>query len=493
MYISLLALDHFRSWNHCIIKCNPTLNILYGINGLGKTNIVEAIEVISTGTSHRSSATLPLIERGFTSATIRLNVENLNFNDSDSCNSNSNDSDNFDSNDSNTYEATLTNRGANRARINSGKSVYMRDIVGIIPSVSFTPRDQFLVSGDPSQRRTFLDQACSLLVPGYAKNFQEYKHIAKQRTALLKQLGNNSSQNYSYSENSFENNSENSSFYLNNTLSGLEVWTGRFIEVGIFITQSRQKVVDELSKYFSSIVENITYSKQKANIVYNPSFEEVGKNNDEISLKNYASKISEHFQRLYAGEVSRGCNLIGPHRDDFSLLLDGFDAKDFASNGESWTLALALKISLLKALENKNQQKPIIILDDVFAQLDENRRLEILKFIKNQGQVFITVASLNDIPQNSLLSDNSFIDVSSLIPSSENSFENKENIDEDHKSIIDDILLQRVNSSVNNSVSNSSISTVSNSVSNSDLNSNKIDYSIDDSENICTEKSGEIS
>lgn len=475
MYISLLALDHFRSWNHCIIKCNPTLNILYGINGLGKTNIVEAIEVISTGTSHRSSATLPLIERGFTSATIRLNVENLNFNDSDK----------FDSNDSNTYEATLTNRGANRARINSGKSVYMRDIVGIIPSVSFTPRDQFLVSGDPSQRRTFLDQACSLLVPGYAKNFQEYKHIAKQRTALLKQLGNNSSQNYSYSENSFENNSENSSFYLNNTLSGLEVWTGRFIEVGIFITQSRQKVVDELSKYFSSVVENITYSKQKANIVYNPSFEEVGKNNDEISLKNYASKISEHFQRLYAGEVSRGCNLIGPHRDDFSLLLDGFDAKDFASNGESWTLALALKMSLLKALENKNQQKPIIILDDVFAQLDENRRLEILKFIKNQGQVFITVASLNDIPQNSLLSDNSFIDVSSLIPSSENSFENKENIDEDHKSIIDDILLQRVN----NSVSNSSIS----SVSNSDLNSNKIDYSIDDSENICTEKSGEIS
>lgn len=481
MYISLLALDHFRSWNHCIIKCNPTLNILYGINGLGKTNIVEAIEVISTGTSHRSSATLPLIERGFTSATIRLNVENLNFNDSNSCDS--------DSCDSNTYEATLTNRGANRARINSGKSVYMRDIVGIIPSVSFTPRDQFLVSGDPSQRRTFLDQACSLLIPGYAKNLQEYKHIAKQRTALLKQLGNNSSQNYSYRENSFENNSENSSLYLNNALSGLEVWTGRFIEVGIFITQSRQKVVDELSKYFSSVVENITYSKQKANIVYNPSFEEVGKNNDEISLKNYASKISEHFQRLYAGEVSRGCNLIGPHRDDFSLLLDGFDAKDFASNGESWTLALALKMSLLKALENKNQQKPIIILDDVFAQLDENRRLEILKFIKNQGQVFITVASLNDIPQNSLLSDNSFIDVSSLIPSSENSFENNENIDEDHKSIIDDILLQRVNSSVSNSVSNSIIS----SSLSSDLNSNKTNCFIDDSENICAEKSGEIS
>lgn len=481
MYISLLALDHFRSWNHCIIKCNPTLNILYGINGLGKTNIVEAIEVISTGTSHRSSATLPLIERGFTSATIRLNVENLNFNDSNSCDS--------DSCDSNTYEATLTNRGANRARINSGKSVYMRDIVGIIPSVSFTPRDQFLVSGDPSQRRTFLDQACSLLIPGYAKNLQEYKHIAKQRTALLKQLGNNSSQNYSYRENSFENNSENSSLYLNNALSGLEVWTGRFIEVGIFITQSRQKVVDELSKYFSSVVENITYSKQKANIVYNPSFEEVGKNNDEISLKNYASKISEHFQRLYAGEVSRGCNLIGPHRDDFSLLLDGFDAKDFASNGESWTLALALKMSLLKALENKNQQKPIIILDDVFAQLDENRRLEILKFIKNQGQVFITVASLNDIPQNSLLSDNSFIDVSSLIPSSENSFENNENIDEDHKSIIDDILLQRVNSSVSNSVSNSIIS----SSLSSDLNSNKTNCFIDDSENICAEKSVEIS
>lgn len=444
MHISLIALDNFRSWNHCVIDCNPNINVFYGNNGLGKTNIVEAIEVISTGVSHRTSLTAPLIKKGNSSATIRFNVNNLSsLNDLNNTFRNKNLLNNEKLNDSCddscdeicTYEVTLNSRGANRARINSGKSIYMRDVVGLIPSVSFTPRDQFLVLGDPSNRRTFLDQAGVLLISGYSRLIQEYKHIAKQRTALLKQLSNNS---------------------VNVSLSSLEIWTGRLIEVGISITKNRIKIIKELSKYFSSIISEITSCKQNANIIYNPSFEEVfdvfSDSNSEVSavkensdslFKSCASKISEHFQRIYAGEVARGCNLIGPHRDDFSIELDGFDARDFASNGESWTIALALKMSLFKALEDKNNQKPIIILDDVFSQLDESRRLQIVNFIRNKGQVFITVASLSDIPKNDVIKSDSFIDVSKLVFCENNFNNNIQNIDSNHKSIIEEVISKR--------------------------------------------------
>ena len=131
MYISRLALDHYRSWEHCVLDFKPGINILQGANGLGKTNIVEAIEVLSTGSSHRASSSLPLIEKGCTSATIRANVE--------------------DGETQHTYEATIVARGANRARIDGGKSQYMRDLIGRTPSVSFTPEDQRLVAGDPTQ------------------------------------------------------------------------------------------------------------------------------------------------------------------------------------------------------------------------------------------------------------------------------------------------------------------------------------------------------
>lgn len=475
MHISLIALDNFRSWNHCVIDCNPNINVFYGNNGLGKTNIVEAIEVISTGVSHRTSLTAPLIKKGNSSATIRFNVNNLSsLNDLNNTFRNKNLLNNEKLNDSCddscdeicTYEVTLNSRGANRARINSGKSIYMRDVVGLIPSVSFTPRDQFLVLGDPSNRRTFLDQAGVLLISGYSRLIQEYKHIAKQRTALLKQLSNNS---------------------VNVSLSSLEIWTGRLIEVGISITKNRIKIIKELSKYFSSIISEITSCKQNANIIYNPSFEEVfdvfSDSNSEVSavkensdslFKSCASKISEHFQRIYAGEVARGCNLIGPHRDDFSIELDGFDARDFASNGESWTIALALKMSLFKALEDKNNQKPIIILDDVFSQLDESRRLQIVNFIRNKGQVFITVASLSDIPKNDVIKSDSFIDVSKLVFCENNFNNNIQNIDSNHKSIIDEVISKRNLSTAGSSGSVNSSADIASSAGNKENNGERI-------------------
>ncbi len=430
MYVSKLALNHFRSWSSCVLDFSPKMNVLVGSNGLGKTNIVESLEVISTGTSHRVSSLAPLIEINHNCATIRANVKDFN----NTCNSNTLDgSDNLDET---TFELSINLKGANRARINGKKSLYIKDIVGLIPCVSFTPRDQNLIVSDPTVRRTFIDQAGTLLIPNYLQILQEYNHIAKQRSALLKNLSNN------YSPNSMNN---------YNTVSDLEVWTAKFIETGIILTKLRKKIIELLNNVFSNIVKQLSNSSNFALIEYNPSFSEIDFSENDFEENNDNSirlAISEHFQRIYNGEVARGYNLIGPHRDDFTILINNYNAKEFASNGESWTLALALKMALFKSLEKKNGKKPIVILDDVFAQLDEFRRKQILEFAKNQDQVFITVASLSDIPKDKSVLENSIIDVSK-IAKNQNEDDSKSlenNIDINHKILLENIVNSRKNS-----------------------------------------------
>lgn len=434
MYVSKLALDHFRSWSNCVLDFSPKINILLGSNGLGKTNIVESLEVISTGTSHRVSSLIPLIEINHNCATIRANVKDFN----NTFNSNTLDSSN--DLDETTFELSINLKGANRARINGKKSLYMKDIVGLVPCVSFTPRDQNLIVSDPTVRRTFIDQAGALLIPNYLPILQEYNHIAKQRSALLKSLSNN------YSPNSMNN---------YNTVSDLEVWTAKFIETGIILTKLRKQIIELLNNVFSNIVKHLSNSSNFASIEYNPSFSEINfsENNfeDDFEENNDNSirlAISEHFQRIYNGEVARGYNLIGPHRDDFTILLNNYNAKEFASNGESWTLALALKMALFKSLEKKNEKKPIVILDDVFAQLDESRRKQILEFAKNQDQVFITVASLSDIPKDKSVLENSIIDVSKIAKkqNEDDSKSLENNIDISHKILLENIVNSRKNS-----------------------------------------------
>lgn len=372
MYISRLALDHYRSWSQVVVDFVPGVNILVGRNGLGKTNLVEAVEVLSTGASHRTSGTLPLIERGQPTATIRANVV-------------------FDDNSSETttYEAAIHARGANRARINSGKSLYLRDIIGQIPSVSFTPEDQRLVAGDPGARRAMLNQAGALLEAGYSAALQQFTRIGKQRATLLKQIGANA----------------NAGVPVDAALSGLEIWTGQFIEAGMALTRMRRRVIDLLAEPFAEIYEQLASQTGEVRLDYAPSFEEV------LLYDDPHPAISEHFQRIYPGEVARGVNLIGPQRDDMELELDGMAAREFASNGEMWTMALALKMALFQVVRERLGVKPIVILDDVFAQLDDDRRRQILDFAGRQDQVLVTVAAEGDVPAHR---DAHLIDVAAL-------------------------------------------------------------------------------
>lgn len=367
MHVSRLALDHFRSWGQCVLDFAPGVNVLQGANGLGKTNIVEAIEVLSTGSSHRTSASLPLIQRGFPSATIRANVEH-------------------DARTT-TFEVTVAARGANRGRINGGASLYMRDIVGQVPSVAFVPEDQRLVAGEPAGRRGLLDQAGALLEPGYLGLTQQLSRIGRQRAALLKQLGDGTGRDAA--------------------LSGLEIWTGQFIEIGVALTRRRVALVERLAPRFAELYASLAPGGGEAKLAYAPSFEEV------LASDAPEALISQHFQRIYPGEVARGVNLIGPQRDDLTIELDGFPARDYASNGEQWTMALALKMALYETVAAALGVKPIVILDDVFAQLDDARRAQILEFARGQGQVLVTVAAPGDMP-GGLDTDANLIDVAAL-------------------------------------------------------------------------------
>ncbi|BDR53893.1 DNA replication and repair protein RecF [Bombiscardovia apis] len=365
MYISRLAVDHYRSWESLVLDLEPGVNILLGPNGLGKTNLVEAVELLSTGSSHRVSSSAPLVQRGQNKATVRANAQSEG--------------------QTTTYEVTVPLRGANRGRINGGSSLYMRDLVGQIPSVTFSPEDQRLVTGDPGGRRSFINQSASQLDPSYYQLKQNVSHIAQQRGALLKQL----SRAQERADSGSQANNEAA-------LSTLEVWTGEFIRLGMELTARRMRLIEQLQDPLQTIYRQLAGSDQEVALTYQPSFEEVVQSG--VSQES-AALISQHFQRIYPGELARGQNLIGPQRDDIAFILNSMDAKDYASNGEEWTLALALRLAEYQLLTQANGVQPILVLDDVFAQLDPDRRSQILNFAQSQDQVLITVAAASDVPE----------------------------------------------------------------------------------------------
>ena len=293
--------------------------------------------------------------------------------------------------------------------------------MGDVKTVSFTPEDQWLISLDPARRRSFLDSAGSQIIPDYFRVSQKYAHISKQRSALLKNIANRRDRDSgTYSPAGDGRYGGYDSHSIAQDYSGLEVWTGQLISTGIELTRLRAGICDQLEGPFSRIYSHIAGDSQKATLEYSPSFTEVYDFPDDPF-----SAISGHFQRLFEGEAAQARNLIGPHRDDIGFFLNSIPAREYASNGELWTLALALKMALFEILSEKmaaghegryddndtgntpsdsdnnfhgTRNKPILILDDVFSQLDTYRRTKIVDFAAGQGQVIITAASQSDIP-----------------------------------------------------------------------------------------------
>jgi DNA replication and repair protein RecF len=351
MHVSSLGLRNFRSYDDVTLKFSPGVSIFVGPNGMGKTNIVEAIGYLTNLESHRVSGVTPLIQAGETSASISATIEH--------------EVRSID------VSISLQNEGKNTATINGSPVKRTREILGIVFSVIFAPEDLELVKGDPSARRKFLDEAIANLTPSYLSYKTDYERVLKQRNALLKTLNSRASAD---------------------NLETLSTWSEMLAEAGEHLMKQRAAYVEKIRGITRDIYDELSNNRGPFDIQYEPnvSFQ---KDTDIKAL--LTGKMQENQKQ----EIERGTSLFGPHRDELGLYLDELPMRGYASQGESWSAALSLKMSHYTLLKSSlNVGDPILILDDVFSELDEIRRNKLVELVKGNEQTLITAAVIADVP-----------------------------------------------------------------------------------------------
>lgn len=345
MHLTHLSLKNFRSYSELDLPFEPGITIFLGRNGEGKTNIVESILYMAFLSSHRTSGDLPLVKLGESAAYTRAKIQHP---DREVL-----------------VELEINAEKANRARINQNPIRSQKDLFGLIQCIYFSPEDMDLVRGDPSERRRFIDQILTLRSPRMAGVISDYERSLRQRNALLKTRAN---------------------------LSSLEPWDQQVAKFGAEIIAARIALLAEFDPYFTKIYNTISAEKP-AHITYKCSIDNPSVNPEE----NYSTLLTQMLERR-AQELDRGLTLVGPHRDDLLLILGDHLVKGYASHGESWSIALSLKLAAYELLINEGT-KPILILDDVFSELDEERRTQLISLAQSAEQTFITVAVEGDLPK----------------------------------------------------------------------------------------------
>ena len=368
MHVKHLSLGNFRNYESAELALDPGITVLVGRNGQGKTNLVEAIGYCSTLTSHRISGYVPLIKTQTSKAIIRLLAEHQDR--------------------QNLVELELSTEGSNRAKVNRGDLSRLRDVLGYIQTVIFAPEDLNLVKGDPSDRRNFLDQLLVQISPRLAGTLSDYDRVLRQRNTLLK------------TSRSLPPNSPG--------LSTLEAWDHSLVELGSEIILQRENLVQMLNPYLDSAYKAISEEKNNPSMFIKTSVlstaididADSDLENKAIKKEDIADKFLARLKELRSKELERGVSLVGPHRDDLVLKLGELPAKGYISHGETWSYALSLKLACVALLKSKSQAgDPILILDDVFAELDTVRRNRLVDLISGNEQVIITAAVAEDIPE----------------------------------------------------------------------------------------------
>ena len=344
MRINKLELTNFRSYPSLTLNLKPGVITFIGDNGSGKTNIAESLIYLSFLSSHRVANNVPLISLGAQQAIIRAEIER----------------------DSRVLQIDLeinVNK-ANRARINSNPTRSQREILGACQIVYFSPEDLDLVRGEPGGRRDFLDRLLITRTPRLAGVISDYERVVKQRNALLK---------------------------TRSSASALVPWNEQLIKFGAQLTSERIALIEALNPWVSKNYANLNEVKP-ASISYKCSTEGVSNN-----LENNMSVLSRRLEEVAYQEIERGVSLIGPHRDDLHLQIGDFPAKGYASHGESWSMAISLRIGSFNLLKSEGSE-PILILDDVFAELDTSRRHQLMSATQLAEQTIITAAVESDLP-----------------------------------------------------------------------------------------------
>ena len=362
MYVSHLSLHDFRSYPSVEVPLEAGVTAFVGRNGQGKTNLVEAIDYLSRLQSHRVATDAPLVRAGAEQAVVRAAVVR----DGRTA----------------TLEVEINAGRANKARINKSPLPRTRDLVGLVRTVVFSPEDLTLVKGDPSDRRRFLDDLMILRAPRLAGVRSDYDRVLKQRNSLLKTAG--------LARGSARE----------GALATLAVWDDHLAAIGAEILAQRLALVDALRPYVGKAYETVARgaSRDDAEITYKPVVEPV---ETTPSVETLRQAILEELARRQKDELDRGISLVGPHRDDLLLHISAgaerLPVKGYASHGESWSFALALRLASYDLLRADGDD-PILILDDVFAELDSQRRVQLAELVADAEQVLVTAAVPEDVP-----------------------------------------------------------------------------------------------
>ncbi|MCP2265211.1 DNA replication/repair protein RecF [Promicromonospora thailandica] len=393
MYVSHLSLLDFRSYASADLELEPGVNAFVGRNGRGKTNLVEAIGYVATLGSHRVATDAPLIRSGAERAVVRTRIVR--------------------GDRASTIELEITQGKANRARINRGQQVRARDVLGILRTVLFAPEDLALVKGDPDGRRRFMDQLLVLMMPRVSAVLSDYERVLRQRSALLKSA--RASRRSGGSARSESAAAE---------LATLDVWDARLAELGAEILSLRLQLVAALRPAVAAAYEQVSDADGDAEIAYRASLPALetghppelstGSGDNSTQVGQLRDLLLEALTEARPQELERGVSLVGPHRDDLVLTLGGLPAKGYASHGESWSFALALRLASFRLLGGDPQNSadspafwdpdlgtdadPVLILDDVFAELDVRRRERLADLVLPARQVLVTAAVPEDVP-----------------------------------------------------------------------------------------------
>ena len=354
MQIYKLSLRNFRNHENLDLSFSPGTTTIVGRNGRGKTNIVEAVHYLATLGSHRVSQDAPLVRNGQNTASVLANVEKHKRQAQ--------------------VELVINYPGTNKVSLNGNPLTRSRDILGLVTTVIFSPEDLELVKGEPSARRKFIDELSTLLAPKFSNTRSDYERTLKQRNTLLKSLGR-----------------RNPSPQARATL---DAWDEQLISSGSEIIFTRLENIKRIKPHVIDFGTLISGDTEPLHINYLNNWLSHEINN----VNEVAELFRTELENRNKDEVDRGLTLVGPHRDDLNIQLSDMPAKGYASHGQSWSIAIALRLAAFKTLR-EHDDDPILILDDVFAELDEKRRNRLISIISDVEQTLITAAVLEDIPK----------------------------------------------------------------------------------------------
>ncbi len=361
MHVRRLALTDFRSWPRAELDLEPGRTVFVGPNGFGKTNLIEALWYSSTLGSHRVATDAPLIRAGAERAVISTIIvsEGREL----------------------AVDLDVTSGRANKARLNRSPVRSAREILGVLRAVLFAPEDLALVRGDPGDRRRYLDELATIRRPRIAGVRADYDKVVRQRTALLKTA----------SGARFRGD--------RGALETLDVWDGHLASHGAQLISARVELVNELAPEVEKAYQLLAPSSRPASIRYRSGVEvieaEAVAGNADAEV--FEAALLDALSRRRDAELERGVCLVGPHRDDLELRLGDQPTKGFASHGESWSMALALRLAAYELLRREGSD-PVLLLDDVFAELDTARREALAQVAATAEQVLVTAAVHDDIP-----------------------------------------------------------------------------------------------